>query len=473
MQVSKNKVLGAIRVGFEFEFFSEKGRKEIARMLGKELRKKIRVGSMYHSETPVDENNFKVEPDFTGGIKMHELVTGHMEFYEASAVMHKVLGWIKENGWTDEKCALHINISFDKFKINLKDRLEAINRLKFVLGFDEEFIYKRFPKRKNSIYARSINSIFPINKFVFADEFDDIHTENYELPSDKYYGINFQKLVKGYIEVRYCGGRGYEKKSREIAEIMEYIGLFTYDTLQNNYNYNVSDLTKLRVIMREHKKVVSSFSDLGAFLMNYPNIGLMVDLRGDEQVLKTFYPKLREKIFDFIIRCGMRKGFVNYDADVATYQIKDAYIAKAFPLSGVEIFDSRIQGNIIDCDIYRCVISNSHIIDCRLKNSNEVRRSKIVNTPIDVTNDITECYIDARRHVINGHVIKGIIRSGEIGPYAEIDGSVEIVKAALDSKDGKDGGGNKDGGKAIGYKDKDMPKTGPGFSWENDLKPLK
>lgn len=476
MQVSRNKVLGALKIGWEMEFYSDMNRKDIARALSKELRKKIKVGSIYHSKVIVDENNFKIEPDFTGGIKMHELITGPMEFHESTAIMFKILGWIRENGWTDEKCAVHINISFDRFKIDLRDRLESINRLKFVLGFNEDFVYSRFPKRKNSIYARSINSIFPINKFVFADDFTEIHTENYELPGDKYYGINFQKLAEGYMEVRYCGGRGYEKKSKEIAEIAEYIGLFTYDVLQNNYTYNLSDLAKLKNAMREHKKVVSSFSDLGAFLMNYPNIKLMVDLRGDEQVLKTFYPKVREKIFEFIIRCGMRKGFINYDADVSKFQIKDAFIVKAFPLIGVEIFDSKIQGNIVECDIFRCNISNSHLVDCHLKNDNEVKRSKIVNTPIDRNNEITDCYIDARKHVISGTITGGIIRSGEIGPMAEVSNTVEVVQSKMDGKDSKDGYlevlDYKDGkdNKNGGFLMKDMPKTADAFSWQKALK---
>ena len=306
--ISQQNILSSLCLGFEFEFYSNKARKAVAKEIGQAVNKKIVVGEMYHSDTEIIPGQWKIEPDFSGGTKMNELITDPMGYYESMAVLPKILSWIRDNGWTDEKCAVHLNISFNKFKIDMRQNLEGINKLKFVLGFDEDFIYSKFPKRKNSIYARSINSIFPINKFVFSDNVDLIYPENYELPNEKYYGVNFSKLSNGYVEIRYAGGRNYEKKGYDLVDIINYVGLFCYDTLQNNNTYTDSEVSKLRNAMREHKKVVSSFSDLESYLINYPNLNLMVDLKTNVEVLKTFYPALREKIFDLIIRCGIRKG---------------------------------------------------------------------------------------------------------------------------------------------------------------------
>jgi len=464
--LEQTAILYSAVVGFEFEFYSERPRKEIAKELGRILRKEIVVGEVYHSDLVIAPDAFKLEPDFSGGTKMNELITCPMGYQEAVAVATKILTWIREFGWTDEKCALHANISFDKMKIDLKWPLESINRLKFVLGFDEELIYEKFPNRRQSIYARSINKIFPINKFVFNDAADyvQVSEENYELPNEKYYGINFSKLSKGYFEIRYMGGRNYEKKLFDVINILNYIILFTYNTLQSNYAYTDREIAQLQRIMKEHKKVVTSFSDLESFQTNYPKMNISVDLKSDQQILKTFYPVLREQIFDLIVRCGFKGGYVNYDSDVSRYQIKDATILSAFPLQGFEVINSKIRGNVIECHLYACDIRNSHIVDSVLHLDNEVRDSKVINTPAYQGNLLERCYIDNKKHLINCRVEGGIIRSGDIGKAAQISKSTEVIQAqGYDKNGGKGGVKDKDfGAKSLaGHKDAPDKSTAP------------
>jgi len=481
MDLQKEKILASAIVGLEFEFYSSKPRKEIAREMAALVKKRITVGSSYHSDRLPLTMTWYVEPDFSGGIRMHELVTEPMPYHEAVAVMFKIFGWIKANGNTDERCAFQVNISFDKMKIDLRERMENINRMKFVLGFDEEYIYERFPKRKNSVYARSINSIYPINKFVFNDNVQDVYKENYELPSEKYYGINFSKLGAGYIEVRYMGGRGYEKLGGSAKEVLDYVTSFTHNVLVNNYVYTPNEVARLRNAMKEFKKVVSSFNDYDSFCLNYPNMRILVDLKGEREIIRTFYPQIREKVFDLIVKAGMRRGMLNYDADVGKYQVKGAILTKAFPLKGLEIFDSKItNGNIIECDMHRCEIVNCHILDSNVYQGNKIRKSKIINTPLHAYNELDDCFIDNKKHPINCKVNGGIIRSGDIGELANIT-KTEIVSADWDGKDSKDekGGtqiiGNEKGGNAKGGgkdKGKNFPKAAPGFMAPIDRKPI-
>lgn len=464
--LEQSKILSSAVVGFEWEFYSEKTRKEISQELGRILHKKIKVGNVYHSDTPIGPGEWKLEPDFSGGTKMNELITDPMPYTEAIACSMKVLTYIRENGWTDEKCALHANISFDKMKIKLKWPVESTNRLKYVLAFDEDYVYEKFPNRKGSIYARSINQIFPNNKFMFSDQFVSIMEENYELPNEKYFGVNFSKLGKGYIEIRYMGGRNYEKKSYDILSILDYIIIFTYNTLQSNFSYTDEEFNRLKRIMKEHKKVVTSFSDLESFKINFPKINLSVDLKSDIEILKTYYPHIREQLFDLIVRCGFKNGYINYDADVSRYQIKDATIMNAFPLKGFEIINSKIRGNIINCNLYACDIRNSHIVDSILQIDNTIKDSKVINTPIFQGNVLERCYIDNKKHVINGKIIDGIIRSGEIGKVANISKGTEVITAqGYDKEGGKGGvkGGFKDMGAKdlMGYKDAPDKSTAP------------
>ena len=423
-----HKILEQSILGFELEFYSNKSRKEVAKEISNAVKKRVIVADKYHSDIDITTlpNTFKLEPDFSGGMKMMELVTEPMGYYEAMGALSKVLAWMRKNAWTDEKCAFQFSLSFDKMKYVLREKLEGINRLKFVLDFDEDFVYERFPARKNSKYARSIKQVMPVNKFVFNDRINSVHKENYKVPYTKYYGVNFSKLSSGYVEFRYIGGRSYEKKHTQIREIIDYgIGQI-YSTLENPA-FDDGNTEKLRIILREHKKVVSSFSDPETFQINYPNVHVFVDLRGDLEVLKTYWVHIRERLFNLIVNCGMKKGLLNYDADVGKYQLKDSVVTKSFDLVGMEVFDSKIGGNISGCDLYRCVVSNAHITDSNLYAGNIVTKSKIINTPIHLYNECKDCYIDNKKLLINGKIEGGVIRSGDIAATANVSKETEII----------------------------------------------
>jgi hypothetical protein len=140
-------------------------RDEIADKIGEDLGKKVKVFRKYHSKFSPTRDIFKLEPDFSGGLKMVELITGPMDYFEAIPVLIRILKWIDENGYTTEKSALQFGL-FDRLKYPSLVDFKELNPLKFVLGFDEEFIWNRFPERRGSLYAKSIKRISPSNKFI-------------------------------------------------------------------------------------------------------------------------------------------------------------------------------------------------------------------------------------------------------------------------------------------------------------------
>lgn len=404
-------------VGFEFEFYSKLPRTDIAKDLGSLLKKKIEVRKAYHSSA--QKGTWKIEPDFSGGVLMHELVTPPMPFFEAMLALSRILGWMRGSCWTDEKCAFQFNVSFDKKRSKLRTPIEGVNRLKFVLGYDEQYVYDRFPKRKNSVYSRSISTLIPNNKFQVSDE-TSANPANYELPEDKFYGINFTKTAVGYLEFRYLGGKGYEKKPVQIREVIEYSVDFLYNTLQRNDEYTPNELARLRIAMAQHKKVAASFSDPERFLREYPSINVLCNLDGQIQTLQTFWVQIREKLFDLIVKCGMRSGIFNYDSDVGRYQLKDAYVPSASSIIGFELVDCKVRGNVVACDLWHCDIKNSHLLDCHIKHGTTVAKSKIMNSRIAHGSDVDACYVDNRDAPISGHLSNCIIRSGDITAEAEL-----------------------------------------------------
>ena len=114
--------------------------------------------------------------------------------------------------------------------------------------------------------------------------------------SEKYYGVNFSKLPKNYIEFRYLGGKDYEKKYNTIMSMTEHFIISLYETL-NNPKYTNEDVKKLNAILEKHGDVIRSYKDYQIFKSKFPDIKLMVDLKTYDQIVETFYPKMREKIF--------------------------------------------------------------------------------------------------------------------------------------------------------------------------------
>jgi hypothetical protein len=423
------QALNASVIGFEFEFFSNMVRGRIVESLSKLLGKKVILSSRYHSKIPVTQEVFKLEPDYSGGSKMNELITGPLPYAEAIPVLIKVLKWIDENGWTNDKCAFQFNISFDKMRKDVGSRMENLDRLQFILGIDEGMIYSKFGNRMNNVYAKSIKKIVPRNRFSSIDDLTTIDPKIFKLPDDKYYGANFTKLKDGYIEIRYLGGRDYQKKISEIREIVDYIIIHLYNILSGRSTYSQKDLDSLKQMMREYSKVVKSFSDPRAFFMNYPDFHLLVDLKGFEENIKTYFPMIRDKVFDLIVEGGVRHGFFNYDTSTGRFQLKDARCRDASYITDFDLLNCDIKGSrVINCNLYSCKVKNCQIEDSQLLTGNTVENSKVKNTSAEYSNSLEECYIDCAGKAIDCNIKGGVIRKADIGRNANVSKETEEVK---------------------------------------------
>lgn len=426
--------LYSAKIGFEFEFYSNLNRNEIADGLTKSLSKKVKVFDRYHSKFKPTSNLFKLEPDYSGGSKMIELITGPLPYFESLPILIKTLNWINENGYTDKKCALQFNINFDEQIYPEIPKIENLNILKFVLGFDENYIYKRFPERANSLYAKSIKRILPTNKFVDPSSLSFIDKNLFEVPLEKNMGINFLKLSSGYMEVRYLGGDGYQTKYTYIRDIIDYVINYTRETLESNSSFSINDLNLLKRFLKEIYKNASTLSTPEEFQKNYPNLGVMIDLRSDPEILKSFFSTLRDVLYDIIVNNGIKEGFINYDSDLGKYQLKDVNTPRAYLLDGYDVINSTISGNLINCRLIGCKFKDSTIEDSDFLNGNEILKSKIIYSDLMFSNSVHDSYIDNKDKEINCEIYGGIIRSGYIGKLSTVSEDTEIVQDESDDK---------------------------------------
>ena len=398
----KLHALSSSVIGFEFEFYTNMLKGRAAESLSKLINKKVVVSERYHSNIVVDASTCKLEPDYSGGSKMMEFITGPLPYNEAITIVIKVLNWIDENGWTTDRCAFQFSVSFDKLRKDVKDKIENLDKLKFILGFDESFIYSKFGDR----------------------------SKMFKVPEDKYYGVNFTKIPKGYLEFRYLGNRDYQKKTKDIREIIDYAILYLYDLLSHRISgYSKEDLSKLQSMMNQYTKVVRSFGNPDFFFRNYPDFHIFVDLKGLDENIKTYWSIIRDKIFDIIVEGNVTSGYFNYDTTTGRCQLKDARSREALELKDIDLILCDIKNGVIkNCNIYSSKIKKSSIEECYIVNDTTVTSSKIKDCVVDFGNELEDCFIDCQGKSINCKIKDGVLRAGEIGENADVSKETLKVK---------------------------------------------
>jgi len=423
-----NEQLNAIyasKIGLEFEFFANEGVEEVKRSLSNALNKRIQIEEKAHSDFTPSNETFKLEPDNSGGTGMIELVTGPMPFVESKLIIAKTLKWIRENGFTNERCSIHVNVAFDGKKLGTPTNVSSLDIGKFVLNFNENKIYEAFPNRKDSVYAKSIKFIVPLSGMTQPSP-EKVSWKNYMFVSEKYYGVNFSKLPKNYIEFRYLGGKDYEKKYNTIMNLTEHFVISLYETLMYP-QYTDKDIKQLDVVLEKHSSIVESYKDYQTFKKKFPKIKLMVDLQTYDQIVETFYPKMREKIFELLTKAGLSEGLINYDADTGKMQLKNAELMKCFEISGIDIVDCKIQGNIIDCDIFSTELINSSMFECNLFGATDAIDSKIEDSYVSRHVAVKDSYVFGPRGVFSGDMEGGIFRKGRATEFAKFE-NTEIIE---------------------------------------------
>jgi len=435
--INKSKAFENAKLGFEFEFFSPMPRKMLAERLSALLNKKVVKTGTYHSTIPVDENQFKLEPDYSGGFKMHELVTGPLPYHEAIQVFFKVMNFIQENGFTNDKSGLHINVSINEFDAGLKNRMESLNVFKFILNLNEEKIFELWPNatsKVQKIYKNSVSFIYPKNKFLGEAALNYSHGANpmdFVYPATKYFGVNFTKLAKGYLEVRYAGGQGYEKKKNESIELINIIIENIYNTLSNNNTYSDIERHRINRVIAEQKKRIESMRSYENFKLSYPDISLYVDTISEHQKITAMFPAFRDKLFDLVMYGNLKKGVVNYDSDLKKLQIKGAKIENGFLLEGFQFFECYVEGELKECLLYGCKVRSSMIKECEILNGNDIRYSYVDDCLFngEGMNEIRMSFIKNKPgKMIFANLSECIVRRGTLSENSTIDSKTELIE---------------------------------------------
>jgi hypothetical protein len=440
-----NKLKNA-RIGFEFEFYvKDLSFYKTLELLNIELDPvKVWGFRKYHSDFTPDDKNFKIEPDLSGGSNMVELVTGPMDYYDAKYYLIKISKFIQNYGYTNDKSSIHFNLSFTSDDKDLND----LNILKLILTTDEEEIYRVFPTRKDNVYAKSIKKIIPYKEYDFFNVPINTVKNNIRVPNDKYYGINFTHInnekESQRLELRYIGGKDYEKNIGQLIYFMDRFIINVYDSV--DVGFDSEDVNKLEEYLEENIKLFKNFSKYDNFIVEFPTIQIQVDQTSDYDLINAYYSRIYPKLYSVIDSSSdLKECMINYVTATQKIEIVDANIKASSTIKNFELINCNLEGIFDSCTLVGCEIINSQLNKSSIIHS-DVDNSKVLACRVDGSS-LKNCYF--MEGFLNGDMIGGVFRSGELGPYASMDADVKIVndhENFFDTKfDDDDGKGDKKG----------------------------
>jgi len=420
----RESILNAALMGVEFEFYSNFDLEATQKSLAKLLDRKIRLEDKAHSEFQPSAEEFKMEPDMSGGKGLIELVTGPIPYRNARIMVIKMLNWISENGYTNDRASIHINLSFDKKYLEDPALISKMNVLKFILDFDEQRIYKFFPNREKSAYAKSIKWVMPKWEAFHFDP-NQVASNNFKFADTKYYGINFSKKEKNYLEFRYLGGADYEKKTDNILYLTESFLLQMWNSC-NDPRFTGENKIELQRILNKNKPVMDMLKDYSKVSENWPNIQILVDLQDNPTIIRVQWERFKNRVMDLIVNGSMTAGVINYDSDYGAVQVKDGKFPTVYLLENFEFIDCELAGNLTNCSFYNCDITGSAVMWGSLYRSTKVKDSKVESSYTHGSCELTNCYVAGRDTMFRGKMIGGIFREGFTSKDARFE-ETEIV----------------------------------------------
>lgn len=422
--LNQSSKLKNARIGFEFEFYmKDLSYYKTMELLNQELTPvKVWGFRQYHSDFTPDEKNFKIEPDLSGGSNMVELVTGPLSYYDAKYYLIKIVKFIQTYGYTNEKSSIHFNLSFNDDEKNLND----LNILKLVLTTDEDEIYRIFPSRKDNVYAKSVKKMIPYKEYDFFNIPISVVKNNLRTPNDKYYGINFLNINNDKdtqrLELRYIGGKDYEKNIGNLIYFMDRFIINVYDSIDTDFTSE--DVNKLEEYLEEHISLFKNFSKYDNFIVDFPTIQLQIDQVSSYDLISAYYPNIYTKLYNIIDATdGLKECIINYVTLTQTVEVVDARIKTTSTLRGYDLINCETEGIFEDCFFIGSEITNSQMSKCKLQQSS-AQNSKVLNCRVEMS-DLTNCYF--MEGYLNGDMFGGVYRSGKLGPYATMDSEVKVV----------------------------------------------
>lgn len=353
--------------------------------------------------------------------KLCEVKTPQYSYYEALFILPKILELLK--GLKDEKN------SYLYFRIGFNDGfcdVSQINVMKFILEFNEDYILKHLTDLTLDGSFEKLTDIKPLNLEECSDtirkRMDILKFTDY----DDIYGIDFSTIKLGYITFTYAREINYRNKWEELLKCMNHTIITLYNSC-SSYDFTEEEAKKLDELDKKYKDIAGAFSCYELFKEKYGKIKFTKDLNNDSMEIDVIFPSIKDKLFDIVVKSGIKEAEINYDSDISRLQLKNLELNKCYHINGVDIVDSELTNcTVRDCDVYDTKIEKSSIIKSNLFGYADCKNCKIKDSFISRNIKLKDCNVSGQLGKMGGTMKGGSLRNTTvIVSMAQVDDDVE------------------------------------------------
>ena len=212
---------------------------------------------------------------------------------------------------------------------------------------------------------------------------------------------------------------------KEILEVLQYYVIKTYQSLNEN-EYTKEEERELKYLTDEFYKIQEAYYEPEKFVKLFPEIKVAVDVRRDTQLIKSFWPKIRNTLFETVINNNFREGEFNYDTEYGVYQLRRADI-NCTKLSGFDLVRCNAQGVMENCNYISCTIDNARIYNSKVVKGTEISDSYLQEVSVEIGNTLEHCFVENDRELLNCDIKLSIIKFAGLGNSARLDESTVFI----------------------------------------------
>lgn len=417
------EVFNNVSLGFSFEFYSSKGTEFIVKNLGDITMKNV-ILTNTNSYEPTYSQAILIK-EYEGQKPRYSFKLAQQKYESIIPIVKEVLSWVSETSQCTQDTLMRVNMSFDHKHLQTLQSISNMNPQKLILKIDENFIYDKFPEQKFSPYSISVKQMTPVSEAVYTQ--DLIKNVNYIIgvPKKPYYGVNFENYTRGILEFNYIGGDSYSESQKEILEVIQYYIIKTYQSLNEN-EYTKEEIRELKELTKEFDKIQEAYYEPMKFKELFKDIKVTVNLKNDEQTLKSYWPKIRNTLFETVVNQKLREGEFNLDTNFGVFQLRKAEI-ECTNLKGFDLVLCNISGIVENCNFISCEVNNARIYNSNIAHKTEVKNSYLHKTTVSAGNVLESCFVENNKELLNCSIKESIIKFAGIGQSAKLDESTVII----------------------------------------------
>jgi len=417
------EVLNFSEVGLVFEFYSTKESNFIVDDLTRLTSKNI----VLTNETSYNASysNAILLKEYDATRSRYQLQIAQQNYHSIIPIIESVTKWISESCETTLDTLLKVTLSFNHRQLDTLSSISQMDPTRLILKFDESEVYKRFPEQVNSPYALSIKNLAPITNYINESEFENNIKYILTTPYSEFYGINFKEYTRGILECNYIGGKGYADKTAEVIDLLEYLIIKTYQSI-NEEDYTDFESYEVKRLTEGYDKMQMAFYDPDIFMKEFANLKVYVDLKTSPQTIKTYWNILRKPLFEMIINGGLRQGYFNYDAQIGRFQLRKGVLNHA-TIKDMDLVACNVQGIIENCSLVSCELSRSRIYKSKLISNNKINESYMEGVSVNRGNEIIKSYILNNEEMVNCNVNETVVKFATPGKNLTADDKSTVV----------------------------------------------